>query len=126
MNVVDGSAWIEYFTDGPASVSLVGPITRTDILLVPTTSIFEVYRHVLGHVDRAAALRAAAAMRAGTTVDLDHTLALEAAEYSERHDLVFPDAVSYAVARAHNATLWTVEPALAGLEGVRMQGGAAV
>lgn len=126
MNVVDASAWIEYFTDGPAAVSLVGPINRSDILLVPSITFFEVYRHILEHVGRAAALRAAAAMRAGRVVDLDHALSLEAAEFSERYDLGVEDAIAYATARAHRATLWTLEPALSGLEGVRVQGGAAV
>lgn len=122
MNVVDAGGWIEYFTDGPAAVSLVNPIQRTDELLVPTLTLFEVYRHVLRNTDRASALRAAAAMRKGRVVELDASLALEAAEFAVKHELPHSAAVAFAVARAHDAILWTLDHGLAGLPGVRVQG----
>ena len=82
MNLVDSSGWIEYLSGGGNASFFRKPIEGDDPVLVPTLSLFEVYRHMLRHVGREEALNVVAAMRGGVVVDLDDGLALEAAELS--------------------------------------------
>ena len=126
MNVVDSSAWIEFFVDGPNARVFGRPIRDTSALLVPSVTILEVYRFVLRERNREQALQAAATMRQGTVVDLDEDLAVEAAELGASHGLPLADSIVYATAVAREATLWTQDADFEGLDGVeyRAKGGA--
>ncbi|MBW6456160.1 MAG: type II toxin-antitoxin system VapC family toxin [Trueperaceae bacterium] len=121
MNVVDSSGWIEYLSGGPNAAFFRGPVEDEAALLVPTLSLFEVYRHLLRHVGRDDALSVMAAMRQGTVIDLDDRLALAAAELSVATRLALADSVMLATARAHGAVLWTQDADFDGLEGVRLK-----
>ncbi len=118
MNVVDSSAWIEFFVDGPNAHVFEKPIRDAAALLVPSIIIFEVYRHVLRLRGREMALAAAATMRQGQSVALDEALAIEAAELSATHALPLADSIIYASAVLHSATLWTQDAHFKGLHGV--------
>jgi predicted nucleic acid-binding protein len=118
VNVVDSSGWIEYAVDGPNAERFHGPLSDPTSLLVPTISIFEVYRFVLRERGRQEALTLAASMRQGSVVALDAGLAVEAAEFAESLHLPMADAIIYAVARLHDATLWTQDGDFENLEGV--------
>jgi len=121
VNVVDSSGWIEYLSGGPNAAFFRGPVEDEAALLVPTLSLFEVYRHLLRHVGRDDALSVMAAMRQGTVIDLDDRLALAAAELSVATRLALADSVMLATARAHGAVLWTQDADFDGLEGVRLK-----
>jgi predicted nucleic acid-binding protein len=118
LNVVDSSAWIEFFVDGPNARFFEKPIRNSAELLVPSITVFEVYRYILKLRGREDALAAAAAMRQGRTVELDDALAMEAAELSLARGLPLADSVIYASAMLHSATLWTQDADFEGLEGV--------
>jgi predicted nucleic acid-binding protein len=107
MNVVDSSGWLEYFADGPNAAHFAKPIETTSQLIVPTLSIFEVFKRVMTLRGEDAALEAAALMRQGRVVPLDDALALEAARLSIAERLPMADSVILATARAHRAILWT-------------------
>ena len=119
MNVVDSSGWLEYFADGPNAAAFARPIEATAKLVVPTLSIFEVFKRVLVQRSEDAALEAAALMRQGRVVPLDDALALEAARLSVEHRLPMADSVILATARAHKATLWTQDADFEHVNGVR-------
>ncbi|MEX1257252.1 MAG: type II toxin-antitoxin system VapC family toxin [Gemmatimonadota bacterium] len=119
MNVVDSSGWIEYLSGGSNAAFFRKPIESTEPLVVPSLSLFEVYRHMLRHVGQEEALNVVAALRSGTVVDLDDRLALEAAELSVETKLALADSIILATARAHDAELWTQDSDFEGLEGVR-------
>ena len=51
MNVIDSSPWLEYFADGPNSSFFAEPIEDTPALVVPTLSLFEVFKRVLQQRD---------------------------------------------------------------------------
>ena len=121
MNVVDSSGWIEYLSGGPNAAFFHEPIEDEAALLVPTLSLFEVYRHLLRHVGRDDALRVMAAMCRRTVADLDDRLALAAAELSSATRLAMVDSVMLATARAHGAVLWTQDADFDGLEDVRLK-----
>ncbi len=119
MNVVDSSAWIEYFTGGSNARYFERAILSGDELVLPTIVLLEVYRHVRRHKDRDAALKAVAAMKAGAIQDLDESLALLAAEIGVERRLPLADSVVLATARLHRATLWTQDADFEGLPGVK-------
>ena len=47
MNVVDSSAWLEYFANGSNASFFAGPIEATEELLVPSLTIYEVFKRVV-------------------------------------------------------------------------------
>ncbi len=57
-------------------------------------------------------------MQQGRVVDLDASLALEAAVASARYRLPLADSVIFATARRANAELWTQDTDFEGLPGV--------
>ncbi len=119
MNVVDSSAWLEYFANAPNASFFAAPIEQTDELVVPSLTIYEVFKRVLQQRDEGDALRAVAVMQQGMVVDLDARLAVTAARLSIDTRLPMADSVVLATARLHNATLWTQDADLEGLPGVR-------
>ena len=107
MNVVDSSAWLEYFANGSNASFFAGPIEAVDELVVPSLTIYEVFKRVLQQRDESHALRAVAVMQQGAVVDLSSALALRAARLSVDHRLPMADSIMLATARAFEATLWT-------------------
>ena len=119
MNVVDSSAWLEYFADGANASFFAGPIEDTEALVVPTISLFEVFKRVLQRRNESAALQAAAAMRQGTVVELGAELAVSAAALSVDLKLPLANSIVLATARLHSAALWTQDADFEGIDGVR-------
>ena len=119
MNVVDSSAWLEYFSDGPNAERFAKPITDLVRLVVPSISVLEVFKRILQQRDENAALRAVAAMRQGQVVDLDTELVLAAAKLGHVLKLPLADSVMLATARKFNAILWTQDADFESMEGVR-------
>lgn len=118
MNLVDSSAWLEYFANGPNAGFFAPAVEGVDKLLVPTICLLEVFKRVLQQRDEGAALRAVAQMQVGKVVDLDRTLALSAAKISQQTKLPLADSVILATARAHHATIWTQDADFANISGV--------
>lgn len=119
MNVVDSSAWLEYFADGPNASFFARPIEQIDELLVPSLTIYEVFKKVLQERNEGDALQAVAVMQEGTLVDLDARMALIAARVSLQVKLPMADSIVLATARAYGATLWTQDVDFETLPGVR-------
>lgn len=119
MNVVDSSGWLEYLTDGPNADFFASVIERVSDLVVPTLSLYEVFKIVLQQRGEGDALQAAAVMMQGQVVDLDMTLALSAAKVSAERKLPMADSVMLATAQAYGATLWTQDADFEGIEGVQ-------
>jgi predicted nucleic acid-binding protein len=119
VNVVDSSGWLEYFADGKNAGFFARPIEDTARLIVPTLSLFEVFKRVMQQRGEPAALRAVGLMYQGRVVDLDSTLALTAARLSVEQRLPLADSILWATARAHEATLWTQDADFEGRDGVR-------
>lgn len=119
MNVVDSSGWLEYFAGGPNAGFFGEPVEAPDELLVPTLSLYEVFKRVLQQRGESKALQAVAFMRSGTVLDLTGTIALHAARLSVDLHLPLADSVMLASTRENNAVLWTQDADFEGIEGVR-------
>lgn len=119
MNVVDSSAWLEYFSDGPNASVFAKPIESARLLLVPSLSLFEVFKRVCQQRSEDDALRAVAVMEQGSVVDLDRATAIEAARLSILHRIAMADSIMLATAQRHRATLWTQDSDFEDLPGVK-------
>jgi predicted nucleic acid-binding protein len=118
MNVVDSSAWLEYFANGPNAGFFAPAIEKTSELIVPSLTLYEVFKRVLQQRDEGAALQAVAVMQQGTVVDLDAPLALVAARLSTELRLPMADSVILATVQSQAAVLWTQDADFKGMPGV--------
>jgi toxin FitB len=119
MNVIDSSGWLEYFIGGKNANFFAPVIEDTANVIVPTISIFEVFKRTLMDKTRDDALEAVAMMYDGKIVDLDREIALIAAELSFELKLPMEDSIILATARANDAILWTQDVHFKGLEGIK-------
>ncbi len=119
MNAVDSSAWLEYFADGPNASVFAKAIEAVDDLVVPTASLYEVFKRVCAQRGEGDALRAVAQMEQGRVVDLDRATALAAARIALDHRLPMANSIMLATAVEHEATLWTQDADFKNIAGVR-------
>ncbi len=118
MNVVDSSGWLEYFADAPNADFFAPAIEDPPNLIVPSISLYEVFKRVLVQRDEDSAIKVVALMQKGQVVELNASLALSAARTSAQHQLPLADSVILATARAYQATLWTQDADFEGMDGV--------
>ena len=119
INVVDSSAWLEYFADGPNAGEFARPIEATRSLIVPTLSLFEVFKRIAQQRSEDEGLRAVAVMEQGKVVDLDRATALAAARISIDQGIAMADSIMFATAQRHQAILWTQDADFEGLPRTR-------
>ncbi len=119
MNVVDSSGWLEYLAEEPNADFFAPAIENTAELIVPSISIYEVFKRVSQQRDEHTALTATALMMQGRVINLDISLALSAAKISMTLSLPMADSVILATARAFGATLWTQDEHFKDIEGMR-------
>lgn len=119
MNVVDSSAWLEYFAGGPQAGRFASAIEAEEELLVPTVVLLEVTRRVMQQRGEDAALQATALLHQGQVVPLDSGIALSAAKVGVEHKLPLADSIIFATAQQFEATIWTMDADFAGLPRVR-------
>ncbi len=119
MNVVDSSGWLEYFADGPNSGFFTKAVENTSDLVVPTLSLYEVFKRVLQQRGEGDALQAVAIMQQGRVMELTSPLALSAARISLDLSIPMADSVILATAQAWDATLWTQDADFEKISGVK-------
>ena len=119
MIVVDSSGWLEYFADGKNAAVFAPAIQRPADLIVPTISIYEVFKRVLQQRNESEALQAVAAMQQANVVELTLPIALAAAKISTEIGLPMADSVMLATAKAYQAELLTQDADFKGVEGAR-------
>ena len=119
MNVVDSSAWLEYFADGPNADVFAEPLCDVAALVVPAITVYEVFKVVCRQRGEDAALQAVALMQQGLVVELSASLAMVAAKTSLELGLPMADSIILATARQHDAQLWTQDEHFRNVSGVR-------
>jgi predicted nucleic acid-binding protein len=119
MNIVDSSGWLEYFADGSNAEFFQKPIEEPSELIVPTISLYEVFKRVMQQRSEGEALRAVAYMQSGRVVDLTSTIALHAAKLSDELKIPMGDSIMLATARETESTLWTQDSDFEGVVGIR-------
>jgi predicted nucleic acid-binding protein len=120
LNVVDSSAWLEFFADGPNARRFAPAIEDSANLAVPSICVAEVFRRMMVQRGIEAAMRATAAMqREGTVIELDASLARDAGRVGVELKIPMADSIVYATARALDGVVWTQDSDFQGLSHVR-------
>jgi toxin FitB len=119
MNLVDSSGWLTYFADEPNSKHFQGPLSDPALLVVPTITIYEVFKVILRETSENEALQAVVAMQKGRIVDLNASLAVTASKLSLEHNLPMADSVILATAQEFKAVLWTQDSDFKNIKNVR-------
>ena len=107
MNVIDSTFWLEYFSGTEAGNIVSEIIENVDALIVPTITLYEVFKKLLLETNEDDALFAVAHMRQGNVIDLNDELSLSAAKISKDYKIPMADSIIYATAMQFNCILWT-------------------
>jgi predicted nucleic acid-binding protein len=119
MNIVDTSGWLEYFADSPLAENYAAAIENTDELLVPSIVLYEVFKKITLAYDENKAFQAIAQLKQGQVLDVNEAVALYAGKISIEKQLPMADALIYATAILHNATILTQDAHFEGLPQVK-------
>ena len=119
MNVVDSSGWLEYIANSATAGFFAPAIENVKDLIVPSISLYEVFKRVQLQSGVDEALKLAGHTMQGRVIELDAPMALDAAKVSIQFSLPMTDSIVLATARAHMAILWTQDEHFKGIAGVR-------
>jgi predicted nucleic acid-binding protein len=118
VNIVDSSGWLEYFADGPNADRFAPPLGNVAELLVPSVTLYEVFKIVCRQRGEDAALQAVAMMQQGRVIELSSSIALLSAKLSLDLKTPMADSIILATAQIHAAVLWTQDNDFKGISGV--------
>ncbi len=113
--VLDSSCWIEFFADTERADLFAPLVEQVEALVVPVITVYEVVKKLAREAGDETATAALSLMQRGRVVEVDLSLALDAAVLG----LPLADSLIYATARRHGAELWTQDTHFDGLPGVR-------
>jgi predicted nucleic acid-binding protein len=119
VNIVDSCGWLEYFSDSSNASFFASSIEDIEQLIVPSISLYEVFKRILQQRNENDAIRAIAMMRQGKVIDLDTSLSMESARLSLQYNIPMADSIILATAYAHSATIWTQDCDFEGIPNVR-------
>jgi toxin FitB len=119
MNIIDSSAWLTYFAGESQAKHFLELFNDPETFIVPTITIYEVFKVVLREAGENEALQAIAAMKKGKVVDLTQSLALSASKLSLKHKLPMADSIILATAKLYNAVVWTLDSDFQNIDGVK-------
>jgi toxin FitB len=120
LQVVDSSGWIEVFTNGPQAERFLEILDDEKSLIVPSITVFEVFKWILREHSEAQAIQAIAVMQRGKIVDLDSSIAIAAAQLSHALRLPMADSIILTIARQHQARLYSMDADFKGLADVEL------
>jgi predicted nucleic acid-binding protein len=118
MNIVDSSGWLAFFADEPNAKHFLLPLKDTASLVVPSITIYEVFKVVLRESTEGDALQSVAAMQKGTVVDLTTKITIAASKLSLQNRLPMADSIILATAREFNARIWSQDSDFEDIPGV--------
>jgi predicted nucleic acid-binding protein len=107
MNIVDSSGWLAYFADEPNAKHFLAPLSDSTLLIVPTVTIYEVFKVIVRESSENEALQAVVAMQKGRVVELSAPLAIASSRLSLEHQLPMADSIILATAQEFKAIIWT-------------------
>lgn len=113
--VLDSSCWMEFFADSDRADLFAPAIEAVEQLVVPVITVYEVVKKLSREAVDEVASAVLSLMQRGRVVEIDLSLALEAATLG----LTLVDSRIYATARRYAAQLWTQVAHFEGLNGVR-------
>ena len=121
MNVLDSSAWIEFFLGTQAGQRYRPIAANSAALLVPAVALYEVHRYLSRTASASQREGSLNVMRQARIIDLTDARAIAASNAAREHKLAMADAIMYSIAQEFKATFWTQDVDYRGLPGVRYQ-----
>ncbi len=121
MKLPDTCVWVEVLADTPTGRRYRALFDRSQELIVPTLVQYELRRWALRELGEDAADQIIAATRNATVVVLDEPTALHAATLAQEFKLASADALIYASALRHGATLMSCDRHFEDIPGVDYQ-----
>jgi len=118
MNVVDSSCWLEYLMGTETSTAFVAAIESPGELIVPTITLYEVYKKLLAEKGEEYALDVVSYMQTGTVIELNAVLSLSAAQISRKHKLPMADSIIYSTSLHYSAVLFSCDKHFKDIPGV--------
>jgi predicted nucleic acid-binding protein len=118
VNIIDSTLWLEYLAGTEAGTHISEVIENIDELLVPTITIYEVFKKLLSEKSEDEALFAVAHMKQGKVINLNDELSLLAAKISKEQKIPMADSIIYATSLKYNCILWTQDKHFIGLKSV--------
>ena len=119
MNIVDSSGWLAVFADESNAKQFLVPLRDSARLVVPTVTIFEVFKVALRESGENKALQVLAAMQKGKVVELTAKLAAAASRLSLELRLPMADSIILATAQDYGAVVWTKDADFKDIRGVK-------
>ena len=117
-HLVDTCGWIEWLTDGVLADKYEQYMLDIELVIVPTSVQFELYKWTNRVKSKQLALQALALTEQGIVMPLTTSIALFAADLSAKYKLSFADAIIYATAQTAEAELITSDDHFENLPGV--------
>jgi len=118
MHLVDSVGWLAFFMNDALADAYEPYLVTPDTLIASALNVYEVCRRVEHATGRKAAAEAIAQMQKATVIAVDDQVATAAASLSITHHLAMADAIIYATAQLHHATLITSDVHFTGLPDV--------
>jgi predicted nucleic acid-binding protein len=109
MNIVDSSCWIEYLIDTEIGAKVAPIIENAGELIVPTITLYEVFKKLLAEKGEEYALDVVSYMQTGTVIELSSGLSLSAAYISRKYKLPMADSIIYATSLHHSAIIFSCD-----------------
>lgn len=118
--LLDSSVWIEILTSGPRVKACQREFDHAEVIIVPTTVIFEVYRKISASLSEDLALSAITILTQHQIKDLTKEVSLTAADYSLQYKLAMADSFILAHAQLSDATLISLNHDFSEIDGVKV------
>lgn len=118
-NCLDSSVWIEITHAGANAATFAKVLSSAAPIIVSTITLYEIARYSTRVAGLAATDQLLAFLHQHTVIPVTPEIATLAAALGARHRLAMADALIYATATAHKATLWTQDSDFKGLPRVR-------
>jgi len=109
MNVIDSSCWIEYLMASEIGMSVAAVIENPNELIVPTITLYEVYKKLSVEKSEEYAQKVIAYMQTGTVIELNSELSIKAANVSRKNKLAMADSIIYATSLYYSALLYSCD-----------------
>jgi len=119
MNIVDSSCWLEYLMGTDLDTNVVMAIENPGELVVPTITLYEVYKKLLTEKSEEYALDVVSYMQSGMVVELNAGLSLSSAQISRKYKLPMADSIIYATSLHYSALLFSCDKHFRDIPGVR-------
>jgi len=119
MNIIDSSCWLEYLMNTKIGAAVASVIESPDELIVPTITLYEVYKKLLAEKGEEYALNVVSYMQTGTVIELNAGLSLSAAQISRKYKLPMADSIIYATSLHYSADIFSCDKHFQDIPGIR-------